>query len=339
VISLAGTLTAAAFIAIARDQLVRVARGHIGAVGLNLLVIRDGGRALDLPQAFTLDSREHGLVPEPDDPHALNRLAVALTNMDRVLVSCAPERRAQWARVLKGVNIQAEIVDDEIAEIGAIGARRTADYASLIIAIGPLGLRNRLLKRGFDLAAASLAVVVLAPLLAVVALAIKLEDGGPVLFRQQRLGRGNRFFSIWKFRSMHHQDHDAAGDRSAARGDGRVTRIGRIIRATSIDELPQLFNVIAGEMSLVGPRPHALGSQAGDKLFCQVDRRYWQRHALKLGMTGLAQIRGFRGATEHEADLVDRLQADLEYLDGWTIWRDVAILAATVRVLVHDRAY
>jgi lipopolysaccharide/colanic/teichoic acid biosynthesis glycosyltransferase len=92
-------------------------------------------------------------------------------------------------------------------------------------------------------------------------------------------------------------------------------------------------------MSLVGPRPHALGSQAGEKLFWQVDQRYWQRHALKPGMTGLAQVRGLRGATLDETDLVDRLQADLEYLDGWTIWRDLTILFATLRVLVHRRAY
>jgi polysaccharide biosynthesis protein PslA len=259
--------------------------------------------------------------------------------MDRVVVSCSPERRRDWALVLKGVNVQAEIVDDELVSLGAIGARRTPEYGALVIAIGPLGLRNRLLKRGFDAAIAGAALLALSPLLAAVAIAIKLEDGGPVLFRQRRLGRGNRFFAILKFRSMRLEQQDRAGDRSTRRKDERITRVGRLIRATSIDELPQLINVLSGEMSLVGPRPHALGSQAGDKLFWEIDQRYWQRHTLKPGITGLAQVRGLRGATEFEADLTARLQADLEYLDGWTIWRDVAILAATLRVLVHEKAY
>ena len=338
-ISVLGTGGSILAMIVIRDQLVKVVRRRIGPTGMNLLVIRDGGRAIDLPHSHVLDARHHGIAPSFDDPHALNRLALVLHNMDRVVVSCSAERRRAWALVLKGVNVQAEIVDDEVVTLGAIGARRTPEYGSLVIAIGPLGLRNRILKRGFDVAMASLALAVLAPLLALVALAIKLEDRGPVLFLQRRMGRGNRFFAILKFRSMQQETQDGAGDRSTARDDRRITRVGRLIRATRIDELPQLINVLKGEMSLVGPRPHALGSQAGDKLFWEVDQRYWQRHTLKPGITGLAQVRGLRGATDLESDLVQRLQADLEYLDGWTIWRDVAILAATLRVLVHEKAY
>ena len=338
-ISLLGTGGSILAMIVMRDQLVRVVRSRIGPTGMNLLVIRDGGRAIDLPHSHGLDARHHGIAPSFDDPHALNRLALVLQNMDRVVVSCSTERRRAWALVLKGVNIQAEIVDDEVTTLGAIGARRTPEYGSLVIAIGPLGLRNRILKRGFDVAIASLALAVLAPLLAIVAIAIKLEDRGPVLFLQRRMGRGNRFFAILKFRSMQRESPDRAGDQSTVRDDRRITRVGRLIRATSIDELPQLINVLRGEMSLVGPRPHALGSQAGDRLFWEIDQRYWQRHTLKPGITGLAQVRGLRGATELESDLVQRLQSDLEYLDGWTIWRDIAILAATLRVLVHERAY
>ena len=339
VISALGTGGSILAMIVVRDQLVRVVRNRIGATGMNLLVIRDGGHAVDLPHSHVLDARHHGIAPSFDDPHALNRLALVLQNMDRVVVSCSPDRRRAWALVLKGVNVQAEIVDDEVVELGAIGARRTPEYGSLVIAIGPLGLRNRILKRGFDLAIASAALAVLSPVLGIVALAIKLEDRGPVLFLQRRMGRGNRFFAILKFRSMRREQQDGAGLRSTAREDHRITRVGRLIRATSIDELPQLVNVIRGEMSLVGPRPHALGSQAGDKLFWEVDQRYWQRHTLKPGITGLAQVRGLRGATDLESDLVQRLQADLEYLDGWTIWRDMAILAATLRVVVHEKAY
>jgi polysaccharide biosynthesis protein PslA len=139
-----------------------------------------------------------------------------------------------------------------------------------------LGLRSRILKRGFDVAVASAALVVLAPLLVVVAVLIKLEDGGPVLFVQRRLGRGNQFFDMFKFRSMREEKLDPDGNRSTGRDDDRITRIGAFIRRTSIDELPQLFNVLSGDMAIVGPRPHAIGSQANNKYFWEVDRQYWQ---------------------------------------------------------------
>jgi lipopolysaccharide/colanic/teichoic acid biosynthesis glycosyltransferase len=144
---------------------------------------------------------------------------------------------------------------------------------------------------------------------------------------------------MYKFRSMRAELCDEAGMRSTSRNDDRTTRIGRFIRRTSIDELPQLFNVWRGDMSLVGPRPHALGSQAGEKLFWEVDGRYWNRHALRPGVTGLAQIMGFRGATERERDLTDRLQADLDYIANWSLWLDVKILLNTFKVLFHHNAY
>ncbi|MCA1661047.1 MAG: sugar transferase [Novosphingobium sp.] len=339
VVSGFGTLAAALGLAVARDLLSGLARWRCGPTATNTLVINDGGRELAIPHALAIDARACGLSPDIADPHALHLIARYLRNMDRVVVTCAPERRQAWALVLKGAAVLGEIVDDDIHELGAVGAFRTPDYASLVIARGPLRLTNRMLKRGLDLAIAAPALVLLAPLFVIVALAIKLEDGGPVFFVQRRLGRSNDFFDIYKFRSMRVTANDREGAVSASPGDARATRVGRFIRATSIDELPQLANVLLGEMSVVGPRPHALGSQAGEKLFWQVDRRYWQRHALKPGMTGLAQVRGLRGATVHEDDLVDRLQADLEYLDGWTIWRDLAILLATLRVVIHRKAY
>jgi lipopolysaccharide/colanic/teichoic acid biosynthesis glycosyltransferase len=173
----------------------------------------------------------------------------------------------------------------------------------------------------------------------VVAIAIKLDSKGPVFFLQPRVGRGNRIFLTYKFRSMRADMADAAGNKSTSRDDDRVTRVGHFIRKTSIDELPQLFNVLRGEMSLVGPRPHALGSLAGNELFWEVDERYWHRHASKPGLTGLAQIRGYRGETREREDLANRLHADLEYLHGSTIWRDISILITTLRVIVHRNAY
>jgi lipopolysaccharide/colanic/teichoic acid biosynthesis glycosyltransferase len=132
---------------------------------------------------------------------------------------------------------------------------------------------------------------------------------------------------------------DTYGNVSTRRNDPRVTRVGGFLRRTSIDELPQLFNVLLGSMSIVGPRPHALGSLAGEQLFWHIDERYWHRHVLKPGITGLAQVKGLRGATHTREDLTSRLQADLQYISGWSLWRDISIVARTVRVLVHPQAY
>ena len=195
------------------------------------------------------------------------------------------------------------------------------------------------MKRAFDVVLAGGALLLLLPVLILVALAIKLDSRGPVLFTQIRIGRANQMFRMKKFRSMRVEHSDGAGEQSTARDDDRVTRVGRFIRKTSIDELPQLLNVVRGDMSIVGPRPHALSSRAADKLFWEVDERYWHRHAAKPGLTGLAQIRGYRGATMVEDDLRNRLQADLEYLATWSIWRDIKIIVLTFRVLIHRNAF
>jgi lipopolysaccharide/colanic/teichoic acid biosynthesis glycosyltransferase len=237
--------------------------------------------------------------------------------------------------------VHSEVTSDFMNEIGALSVVRRDDVGltTLLVATGPLGMRARVLKRGFDIVATLAALLVVAPVLALAALAIKLEDGGPVLFRQRRIGRRNGLFAIYKLRTMSVDGSDGDGHRSTNKGDARITRVGHFLRKTSIDELPQLLNVLKGDMSLVGPRAHAIGSLAGDKLFWEVDQRYWHRHSLRPGLTGLAQVRGLRGATDLESDLSSRLQADLEYLAGWTILRDIGILFATVRVLVHDRAF
>lgn len=324
-----------------RYMAMRIIKRRWGPSPTNRLVIHAGGRQVDLPHVYTINAEHHGLAPSLDDPDTLNRLAHYLRNMDEVIVSCTGEDRFAWSEVLKASGVHGEVISDFARDIGALGILHhdVADVSTLLVSTGPMGIRARVLKRMFDLVLSAIALVALAPVFCVVALIIHLEDGGPVMFRQRRMGRGNRFFEIYKFRSMRVEESDAGGDRSASKDDDRITRIGRFIRRTSIDELPQILNVLLGDMSLVGPRPHALGSQAGDKLFWKVDRRYWQRHQLRPGITGLAQVRGFRGATDTELDLTDRLRADLEYLNGWSIWRDIKIVFATLGVLVHDRAF
>ena len=227
----------------------------------------------------------------------------------------------------------------ELAALPAIGLRRHGAVPSLLVGCGPLRLRNRALKRLLDLSLASASLLLLSPIMLLIAAAVRIKSGGPALFTQVRMGRGNRMFTVLKFRTMRSEDSDHYGARSVGKGDQRVTRLGYLLRQTSLDELPQLINVLKGEMSIVGPRPHALGTRAGDRLLWTLNDRYWDRHAIKPGLTGLAQVRGLRGATVRPSDLTDRLHADLEYMDGWHIGRDIAILFRTLGVLVHPNAF
>ncbi|WP_231730330.1 sugar transferase [Novosphingobium sp. Fuku2-ISO-50] len=332
-------LAAAIVLVSIRSVMRRFVLLRCGPTAENVLIIDDGGVPVRLPGAWTIKTREHNLKPDFCDPHMLDRLGLFMTNMDRVLVSCEPERRAAWAMIFKGSNVSGEIVDPDVHSLGVVGARRCYSFGTLVVSVGPLSALDRAIKRAMDIATAGSALLFMLPLLICVAILIRVEDGGPVFFLQQRQGRNNRLFWIYKFRSMRVQQLDLTGTRSASRDDERVTRIGRIIRRTSIDELPQLINVLRGNMSVVGPRPHAIGSLAGNKPFWEVDPRYLLRHSLKPGLTGLAQVRGLRGATDTEIDLTHRLQADLEYLDGWTVLRDVKIILGTIKVLFHDKAF
>jgi lipopolysaccharide/colanic/teichoic acid biosynthesis glycosyltransferase len=306
---------------------------------LNKLVIVDRCSLPLPPEIDVIDADAAGLRPNPRDPMMLNRLGHVVRGADYVLVCCGIEDRADWAHLLKGTDVPSHVLIPEFDTLGGTTVGRFHGHSTMQISTGVLDLRERFQKRLLDLALTVPAIVFLTPVLITVALAIALDTRGPVLFRQERLGRGNRLFKLYKFRSMHVGDCDARGDASTQRGDARVTRVGRFIRATSLDELPQLFNVLTGDMSLVGPRPHALGSLAGLELFWDVDPRYWHRHVLKPGITGLAQVRGFRGATLQRDDLIHRLKSDLEYFEQWSIWRDVGILLSTFRVIVHRNAF
>jgi lipopolysaccharide/colanic/teichoic acid biosynthesis glycosyltransferase len=334
-----GFATTAVLLVLSRRLLSAGIARLLGPTLTNRLLIAAGGPEVDTRHAIRIDAQAHGLFPDPSDPHSFDRLGRYLLNMDRIVVSCPFEDREGWALALRAAGVRGELVTDRLEALAPIGLVVEDGWRSLVVSTGPLGLRQRAMKRAFDLAVTITALVVLSPLLLATAVAIRLEDRGPVLFVQRRMGQGNRLFDMRKFRSMRTESSDHHGGRSASRDDDRVTRVGRLIRRTSIDELPQLINVLRGEMSIVGPRPHALGSQAGDKLFWEVDQAYWRRHSLKPGLTGLAQVRGYRGATDFEADLSNRLEADLEYIRDWRPWSDPLIVLKTLAVLVHPRAY
>jgi exopolysaccharide biosynthesis polyprenyl glycosylphosphotransferase len=334
-----GTATTLGLLVSMRYLLVRNMTPLIGGNPFSVMLLHDGHSPVPPGEFSVVMAIDDSLDPQQHDPLMYDRLAKIVASFDRVVVACAPEHRAAWAHALKGTNVQGEIFVPELHALTPLGVSACGQAPTVVVSVGPLGLFERFIKRGFDVAVSSFGILLLAPLLFMIALLIKWDSPGPILFKQMRIGRGNAMFRIWKFRSMHVEQSDGAGHRSASRDDDRVTRIGRILRKTSIDEIPQLFNVLKGDMSIVGPRPHALGSRAAEKLFWEVDGRYWHRHAAKPGVTGLAQVRGYRGATIIEDDLKNRLQADLEYLEHWSIWRDLKIILLTVRVLLHRNAF
>jgi len=292
----------------------------------------------DLGQVI-IDTAVSGIDPAIDDPMILDRLGHILEHCESLTVACSPQRRALWAQLFKSTAIDVDFLIPELTLLGAAGLRVAEDGTTVIVTKGPLSLRDRAYKRALDLCVACSALVFFGIPMLVIAFMIKLESPGPILFKQQRVGLNNRLFFLYKFRSMRTDCTDARGIVSASRDDVRVTPLGRFLRKSSLDELPQLFNIVRGDMSIVGPRPHAVGSTAEDLLFWEIDGRYFHRHAAKPGLTGLAQVRGHRGPTVMCKDLTDRLGADLEYTKGWTLVRDFHIILRTFRVLFHSNAY
>jgi len=185
-------------------------------------------------------------------------------------------------------------------------------------------------KRVFDVTAASAGLLFFAPLWIAIAIAIKVTSPGPVLFHQYRYGYRNRSFKIYKFRSMRNDACDA-GTKQAVQGDSRVTRVGKILRMTSLDEIPQLINVVKGDMSLVGPRPHVPGMLAADVPYEDLVPYYFQRHTTRPGITGLAQVSGCRGSTVEPALAIARIDYDLDYIEKWSLRMDIVIIARTIR--------
>ncbi|MGB7450353.1 MAG: exopolysaccharide biosynthesis polyprenyl glycosylphosphotransferase [Ornithinimicrobium sp.] len=198
--------------------------------------------------------------------------------------------------------------------------------------------RVAFIKRVQDLMLAVPLLVVLAPVLALIAAAIRLDSPGPVFFRQQRHGFNNEEIVVWKFRTMRQEAADQRAERQVSAGDDRVTRVGRVLRKTSLDEFPQLLNVIAGEMSLVGPRPHAVGMLTGDVQSAQLIAEYAHRHRIKPGVTGWAAVQGSRGPMHTPAEVIRRVELDIEYIDRHTFWLDLWIMLLTVPSVLGDRS-
>lgn len=188
---------------------------------------------------------------------------------------------------------------------------------------------DHIVKAVFDRVIGVLALIAAAPVMLAVAVAVKLDSPGPIFFKQKRYGFNNQAIEVFKFRSLYTDRCDAAAAKLVTRDDPRVTRVGRFIRKTSLDELPQLFNVLRGELSLVGPRPHALQARAAERLYDEVVDGYFARHKVKPGITGWAQINGWRGETDTEDKIQRRVEHDLYYIENWSILFDLFILLRT----------
>ena len=215
---------------------------------------------------------------------------------------------------------------------------RIADAALTELSGAKINTRKAFIKRLQDLVVGIGGLIVAAPVMAVVAVAVRLDSPGPIFFRQRRHGFNNEEILVWKFRSMRHEMADAKAARQISANDDRVTKVGKFIRKTSLDELPQLFNVLRGEMSIVGPRPHAVGMKTGDIESAKLVEQYAHRHRMKPGVTGWAAINGSRGPVDTPELVRERVALDVDYIERQSFWLDLYIIVMTIPCLLGDRS-
>ncbi len=256
--------------------------------------------------------------------------SVARGTCDRVIICLPDSDSAEVVNVMNAIGSGSQEIllcrDLTPTPVPLHGSRSLGEIRADIVAPVPASEHNFMLKRLLDVSVAGIALIALFPIMLLTAIAIKLDSRGPVFFRQRRYGRNDNIFRIYKFRSMTVTE-DGLNIEQAKRNDVRVTRVGRIIRSTSIDELPQLINVLLGDMSIVGPRPHAL---AHDRQFEQQLDLFSRRRRVLPGITGWAQVNGYRGETKTLNDIRRRMDLDLYYVDKWSIWLDVEIMVRTL---------
>ena len=264
-----------------------------------------------------------------------------LPEIDRVVVTVTSDARERVRRLVDRLRVLPQRVvllldlagfDPETESLDEI-ARSPAAY----ISGAPVNLRQALVKRASDIVVSLSLILAFAPVYATIALAIWLEDRGPIFFRQKRHGFNNQIIRVWKFRSM--KPNKVAEERMVAQtfaGDTRVTRVGSFIRRTSLDELPQLWNVLIGEMSIVGPRPHAVGMTTEQTEVHAILSDYAHRHRVKPGLTGWAQINGSRGPVHTKEAVRQRVRLDLEYVNRASLWFDLYIMLMTAPCLLGD---
>jgi Undecaprenyl-phosphate glucose phosphotransferase len=259
--------------------------------------------------------------------------------VDRVVITVPQNAQARVRQLIDRLQVlpnQVLLFVDQGEAGRAAVLSRIVDAPLAPVSGIPSNERRALTKRVQDLVVGSLALLLAAPVMLAVAVAIKLDSPGPVFFRQRRHGFHNEEILVWKFRSMRHSTDASRSVRQIRFDDERVTRVGRIIRRTSLDELPQLFNVLKGEMSLVGPRPHAIGMKTGDTESAKLVAGYAHRHRMKPGMTGWAAIHGSRGPVDTPDLVKQRVAYDIEYIERQSLMLDLAIMARTIPCMIGD---
>ncbi|MDJ0947521.1 MAG: undecaprenyl-phosphate glucose phosphotransferase [Alphaproteobacteria bacterium] len=261
--------------------------------------------------------------------------------VDQIIIALpwsAESRIFAVLRRLRTVPIDVRLSPERVAyRFPSHGFSELSGISLLNVFEKPLSPWQVLLKEAEDRVLALLILVFISPLLLTIAILIKLDSPGPVLFRQQRFGFNKEVFTVYKFRTMHHVPHDESAVPQARLNDPRITRLGSFLRRASLDELPQFFNVLQGTMSIVGPRPHAM---VHDEEFAALMDEYLARHNVKPGITGWAQINGYRGEIEKDEDVIMRVQHDLYYIENWSLWFDLRIIILTVfKGFVHQKAY
>lgn len=290
----------------------------------------------------TADRIDADLRPQLIGNFALLERLIRDNQVDQVLVALpttASGRNRQYAVELRKMPVQVFLVPEmESFDYAMPRVAEIADIPMLVVCEPPLRGWAPMFKRIEDLVLASIALLLLAPLMLLVALAIKLDSRGPVLFRQKRYGYNHQLIEVYKFRSMYHDQRDMDAAQQTLSDDPRVTRIGRWIRRSSIDELPQLINVLEGRMSLVGPRPHATATKAADIPFEEAVADYVARHKVKPGITGLAQVYGYRGQTDTLEKIQKRVEYDLAYIENWSLGLDLYVLLRTVPAVLSMKA-
>lgn len=264
-----------------------------------------------------------------------------LPYIDRIVVtlpSMAHARKSQLVHQIRRLPNRIAFVVDEFENYDHIQQRLTqiANISVQDITGKPKSGRHTALKRLMDIVVSATALTLGAPILLLIGLAVKLDSPGPMLFKQPREGFNNRVFNVYKFRSLRVEQQDMQAAKQVVAGDSRVTRVGRFIRKTSLDELPQLLNVLKGDMSLVGPRPHAKGMKTGNIESYKLVEEYAHRHKVKPGMTGWAQINGSRGPMHDAASVARRVQLDVEYIERASIGFDIMIMLKTIPCLLGD---
>ncbi len=257
--------------------------------------------------------------------------------VDRVIIAVSSSAQARVSQLVE----RLEVLPNPVSLFIDVGreAQRNASLARFVDLSGATtDVRRAFVKRAQDLVVGGLGLIVASPIMLLVALAIKLDSPGPVFFRQRRHGFNNEAILVWKFRSMRNDMADAKAVRQVSADDDRVTKVGKFIRKTSLDELPQLFNVLKGEMSMVGPRPHAIGMKSGDVESAKLVAHYAHRHRMKPGVTGWAAINGSRGPVDTAELVQERVALDVDYIERQSFWLDLYIIAMTIPCLLGDRS-